>query len=205
MKIKKILNHGLSLIFFLMISIEIFAQSALPKSANDISPLLIGESVATGNLVNSDGDTVAVGKIISNKPTVIIVYRGGWCPYCNVQMAELQEIEKDILELGFQIIGVSPDSEEYLKESIDKHKLNYTLYSDADLTIIKSWGLAFEAPERNKQMLVLRSQNLNPGILPVPAVFVVNTQGIIQFEYVNPKYDTRMDGEMLKAVLKTIK
>ena len=205
MKSRNKLLSGLMVISLFMIYAEGFAQAGIPKLATDISPLLIGESVAKGELYDGEGNKVTVKSIVAKKPTVIIVYRGGWCPYCNLHMAELQEIEKDILALGYQIVGVSPDSKEYLNESTEKIKLNYSLFSDTDLTVIKSWGLAFEAPDRNKQMLALRSQNQNPGVLPVPAVFVTNREGIIQFEYINPNYNTRMSGEMLKAVLTTLK
>lgn len=192
---------------FLLSSETVKAQQNvnIPEQATDISPLLIGEFVPEGNLQDLSGELVSLQKIVSAKPTVVIFYRGGWCPYCNLHLAELQGIEKDILEMGYQIVGISPDSPEKLKESVSKNKLNYSLYSDADLSMTSSFGLAFQAPEKYSDMLTTRSGGKNPGLLPVPGVFVIGTDGKILFEYINPNYNTRIRGNMLKAVLGTLK
>lgn len=196
-----------TLLFCLILSGMVMAQQDdnVPNQATDISPLLIGEFVPEGNLQDLSGEKVSLQNIVSAKPTVLIFYRGGWCPYCNVHLAELQGIEKDILDMGYQVVGISPDSPEKLKESTDKHQLNYSLYSDADLSMTKSFGLAFQAPEKYSEMLGERSGDKNPGLLPVPGVFVIGTDGKILFEYINPNYSTRISGEMLKGVLRTLK
>lgn len=197
----------LAIVFFLISSETTMAQQneTVPQVATDISPLLIGESVPEGDLQDITGKAVSLQEIVSAKPTVVIFYRGGWCPYCNLHLAELQEIEQDILDMGFQIVAISPDSPEKLKESVSKNKLNYSLYSDADMSMATSFGLAFQAPEKYSDMLIERSSDKNSGLLPVPAVFVIGTDGKILFEYINPNYDTRISGEMLKAVLSTLK
>jgi len=66
-----------------------FAQ--VPKNAEDISPLLVGESIPDAMLLDYKGNQVALNSIIKNKPTVLVFYRGGWCPYCNMQLGGLQE------------------------------------------------------------------------------------------------------------------
>ena len=97
------------LLVFLGLSTSIFAQVA--SAPEDVSPLLIGEKIPTLNLHDSKGVSVST-ETIFNKKTVLIVYRGGWCPYCNAQLADMQSIEKEIIELGFQVVAVSPDSPE---------------------------------------------------------------------------------------------
>lgn len=190
-----------TIVLGLLVGLPTHAQTIVPELAEDISPLLIGESIPEGTVTDMWGKAVSLRAIVSTKPTILIVYRGGWCPYCNRQLAELQSIEKDILDKGYQIIALSPDAPENLVESVDKHQLNYSLYSDADLQMIKAFGLAFQSPDKYKEMLVERSQNKNPGILPVPAVFIIGMDGVIQFEYINPHYNTRISGKMLKAVI----
>lgn len=107
--------------------------------------------------------------------------------------------------MGYQIIAISPDSPEKLKGSVSKNKLTYSLYSDAGLSMTRAFGLAFRAPEKYSGMLSERSADKNPGLLPVPGVFVVGTDGKILFEYINPNYNTRISSEMLKAALGTLK
>ena len=131
-------------------------------------------------------------------------YRGGWCPFCNTHLADIHSIEKEIPGLGYQLIAISPDSPENLQQSIEKHTLGYNLYSDAGGTLIQKVGIAFQAPEKYAGMLKNSSGGFNEGFLPVPSVFVVNTDGEILFEYINPNYKVRISSELLMAVLKNL-
>ncbi|WP_025761847.1 peroxiredoxin-like family protein [Dyadobacter tibetensis] len=184
-----------------------FAQQtlSLPQKATDISPLLIGEAIPNLTLEDLNGQAVSLQEQLAVKPTVLIFYRGGWCPYCNRQMAELQEIESEIVKLGYQIIAISPDSPIHMKASMDKNKLSYQLLSDADMKLSQAMGLAYAVPEASVQRLKDASDNKNPGSLPVPAVFIVNQKSEILFEYINPDYKQRMKGSFLMAALKLLK
>lgn len=181
------------------------AQGQIPERAEDISPLLIGQTIPDASLNAPDGSVHRVAGIIKTKPAILLFYRGGWCPYCNAHLAEIQEAEAEIIELGYQIVAVSPDSPENLQQTDEKQKLNYSLYSDADGTFIKGLGIAFKAPERMSDMLTGSSGGKNEGLLPVPSVFVVDTSGKILFEYINPDFRTRLSAGLLIAVLRELK
>lgn len=184
----------------------VFSISAqIPERAEDISPLLIGETIPNIVLKAPDASDHSMLDILSEKPTVILIYRGGWCPYCNVQLAEIQGAESEIIKLGYQIVAISTDSPENLQLTHENNKLNYSLYSDGDGTFIKALGIAYKAPERSIEKLKKYSDGLNHGILPVPSVFVADTSGIINFEYINPNYKTRPGADFLLAVLKELK
>lgn len=194
----------LSIICILIVfSGKIFAQ--IPEKSEDISPLLFGEVIPDLTLTNRDGKRQALSSIIGEKPTILLFYRGGWCPFCNRQLSEVQKNESDIVKLGYQIVAISPDSPEELNKSINKNDLTYQLYSDADGSLTKAMGIAFKAPERNQSMLVEKSGGLNDGFLPVPSVFVVDNERTILFEYINPDYKTRLSSDLLMAVLKALK
>ncbi|WP_215225448.1 peroxiredoxin-like family protein [Echinicola shivajiensis] len=203
--------YSQSLWAFLLIALfqynSAFAQSGMdvPADPTDISPLLIGEQIPESKVKDTEGNEKSLNDIVAEKPTLLIFYRGGWCPYCNKHLAELQSIEQDILDMGYQIVAISPDAPEQLKATVDKNDLTYSLYSDNDLKVTKAFGLAFQAPGRYKEMLFKASAQLNPGIIPVPAVFALDTKGNIQFEYINPNYDTRISGDLIKAALGTLK
>ncbi|MDZ7646580.1 MAG: redoxin domain-containing protein [Cytophagales bacterium] len=109
------------------------------------------------------------------------------------------------MKLGYQIVAISPDSPENLAGSMDKHKLNYQLLSDADMSVSQLFGIAYKVAETSKERLSNASAGGNPGLLPVPSVFVVNQQGEILFEYINPDYKKRLKGSLLLAVLKELK
>ncbi|GGF34960.1 peroxiredoxin-like family protein [Echinicola rosea] len=180
-----------------------YAQE-VPADPTDISPLLIGERIPESTVKDPDGNVQSLQELISEQATVLIFYRGGWCPYCNKHLAELQAVEQDILDMGYQILAISPDAPEQLKTTMDKNELTYSLFSDNDLKVTKAFGLAFQAPDRYQKMLFKASAAQNPGELPVPAVFVLDKEGTILFEYINPNYDSRMSGKMLRAVLESL-
>ena len=183
-----------------LISVQSYAQIA--EKAEDISPLLIGETIPDMDLKASDESIHKFSGIVGEKPTVLLVYRGGWCPFCNAHLSEIQGVQSEVIKLGYQIVAVSPDSPENLQVTDEKDKLEYSLYSDADGKLIQSLGIAFKAPEKYAGMLNKSSGGLNDGFLPVPSVFIVDTSGKILFEYINPDYKTRLSVGLLLAVLK---
>lgn len=103
-------------------------------------------------------------------------------------MVQLQSIEPRLLELGYQIIAVSPDPPEKLIETIQKRDLSFRLLSDVDLAAPRAFGIAFQ-PEGKRA-------------LPVPAVYIVGADGVIRFHYVHPDYTVRLDSDLLLAAAK---
>lgn len=199
------MKHLIMTFLFTGITPLLFAQSEVAVEPTAISPLLIGEKIPNITLSDVAGKKMGLLELAAQKPSVIVFYRGGWCPYCNLHLAELQAIEPDIIHTGYQIIAISPDSPESLQASISKNKLNYLLLSDNHTEASRGFGLAFQAPERYAEMLGKASAEQNRNTLPVPAVFVVNTSGEIQFEHINPDYKKRLKGSLLLAVLKELK
>ncbi|MEO8255498.1 MAG: peroxiredoxin-like family protein [Flavobacterium sp.] len=181
------------------------AQNAIAKSATDIAPLLIGEKIPNIILKTSENRDVQISDLLKKKKTVLVIYRGGWCPYCNLHLQALAEAEKEILDLGYQIIAVSPDAPANLKITEEKDKVKYTLLSDSKAEFIKAVGVAFEAPENYKSTINVHSNGVNTSLLPVPSVFVVNPESDILFEYISPDFKQRITTELLVSVLKTFK
>lgn len=195
------------LLFIVLAAITSVAnsQNAIAKSATDIAPLLIGEKIPSLTLKSSENTAVNISDLLKKKKTVLVFYRGGWCPYCNAHLQALAEAEKEILDLGYQIIAISPDAPENLKITGEKDKVNYTLLSDSKGELIKALGIAFEAPENYKSVINVHSNGINTSLLPVPSVFVVNPESEILFEYISPDFKHRITNELLVSVLKTFK
>ena len=189
-------------LFLGVVTLSSFAQ--LPAEANAISPLLVGEKLPFTDLKTPDGKSINTQALFAEKPSVVLIYRGGWCPYCNVHLSEVQEMEDEIIELGYQIIAVSPDSPQNLKVTTEKEELRYNLYADAYGKFIKSAGIAFKASPNYNDLLDKKSEGLNDGFLPVPSVFVVDRSGKIEFEHISPDYKTRLSGKLLLSVVSTL-
>ena len=102
------------LIIFTLTLISLSASAQVADRAGEISPLLIGETIPDLLVKAPDGSEHTMLNILSRKPTVILFYRGGWCPYCNAHLSEIRNAEDEIIQLGYQIIAISPDSPENL-------------------------------------------------------------------------------------------
>lgn len=197
------MNYGF--LFAPLLLLTSFASAQVAEKPEDISPILIGEAVPEMSLLSIEGKEVSTQSIWNGTQTIMIIYRGGWCPYCNLHLAEVGQIEQELIDLGYRIIAISPDAPEQLRKSIDKNHLNYSLYADPGCTFIKAMGLAFQTPERSHKRLDEYSNGKNnEHLLPVPALFIVNKEGQITFEYINPTYRTRIQKELLLAVATTL-
>lgn len=180
-------------------------QQSIPLVAEDISPILIGEKLPNANFQNVDGKSVQLRTLLEEKPTVLVFYRGGWCPYCNVQLSGLVEIEQDILKLGYQILAISPDDFKNLQSTIENNSTKYKLLSDPNGEFIQEIGIAFKTSSSLKEYIISKGQKgETSSVMPVPTVIIVDKKGVIKFEYINPNYKERISGDMLLSVLKTL-
>ncbi|MFZ1518734.1 MAG: peroxiredoxin-like family protein [Ignavibacteriaceae bacterium] len=178
-------------------------KKRVADSAEDICPIKVGEKIPSVNVRNLDSENVDLSKLTLGKKTVLIFYRGGWCPFCNIQLGNLKDLEDDLINLGYQLVAISIDKPEKLKESIDKNQLNYTLLSDSKAEASIAFGLAFKVSDDYNKMLLGYNMNIEQAsgeehhILPVPGVFLLDEDSVIQFEYVNPNYKVRLNEQIL--------
>jgi len=186
-----------------------FAQTeSVPNAAKDICPILVGEKIPAGSLQNANGESLNIRKLIKQQRTVLVFYRGNWCPYCNLQLSGLQEIEQEIHDLGFQVLAISADRPEKLKESAEENEFRYQLLSDSKMEYARKLGIAFQLDNSAQVRLRAFGVKLDEQSgekhyqLPAPAVFVLNKKGEIQFSYINPNFKVRLSPEILLAVLK---
>lgn len=180
-------------------------EISIPTLAEDISPILIGETLPNAYFQNAEGKSVQLKAVLEEKPTVLVFYRGGWCPYCNVQLSGLVDIEEEVLELGYQIVAISPDDFKNLQATIENNDTKYKLLSDPNGEFIQQIGIAFKTSSSLKEYITGKGQKgETSSVMPAPTVMIVDKKGVIKFEYINPNYKERISGEMLLSVLKTL-
>ena len=178
---------------------------AIPQKPEDISPLLNGETIPMVTLTDVSGKSFDLNKAVAEKPAILIFYRGGWCPFCSKQLSGLQEIAPELEEQGYQLLAISTDKPEGLVQSAVKEELSYTLLSDANLNVSKQFGIAYKAPKGYWEMLPKTTGGMNTDLLlPVPSIFILDREGVIRFEYINPDFKQRLSPKMLMAVSQSI-
>lgn len=176
----------------------------------DICPLKVGAEIPEVSVTDQANEAHSLKSLSAEKPTVMIFYRGAWCGYCTKHLAELNDAKADIEALGYQIFGVTVDQASKLEESAKETNSEIMVYSDAKAEAIQAFGLDWKLDAElydkylNNYKLDLEEwSGESHHSLPVPAVFVVK-DGMVQFQYVNPNYKTRLKPETLLAVLRTL-
>lgn len=198
-------------VFLITLSFQTFAldRSVIADTAEDVTPLLNGQQVPTATLRTADGAPVSLQALIMQKPSIILFYRGGWCPYCNRQLAGLKDIEQDLVDMGYQVLAISPESPTRLQEQKLETEFAVKLLSDESLEAIKGFGIGFYVPAETKDkykskwdIQLTDEAGSDRAVLPAPAVFITDKTGLIKFQYVNPNFKVRPSPELLKQAAK---
>lgn len=185
--------------------------AALAHAETNSTPLKVGDSIPDVKLRSEEDKEVSLRKLISEKPTVLIFYRGGWCPFCNRQLQSLAGIEDDLNKAGVQLLAISMDQPAKLKATPDREKLHYRLLSDSDAAAATAFGIAFKVDDATVEKYKGYGINLDAAsgrdhhILPHPAVFVADTSGKIRFAHVNPDYKVRLEPKEILEAARSVK
>ncbi len=176
----------------------------------EICPLKVGEEIPIATIIDKNNQEVLLSELISEKPTILIFYRGAWCGYCTEHLSELNAIREEVDSLGYDMLGITVDQSSKLEESNERSESEIEVYSDSKLEAISAFGLDWQL---DKKLFAKYKKSYNLDLeewsgqdhhsLPVPAIFIIS-EGIVQFHYVNPNYKKRLKPETLIAILNTI-
>ncbi len=206
----------MSMFLLLLAAVDVAAAppSPVPGAATtptEVRPILLGAAVPDVGLQALDGTEVRLRDVVRGKPSVLVFYRGGWCPYCNLQLQGLRLIQTQLDALGFQMLAISPDLPEKMRETLDKTPLEYTLLSDARAEAIRAFGLAFRVDDetyikyQGYGIDLEKASGQTHRLLPVPGVYLVDADGTLQFSYVHPDYKVRLPEGVILAAAEAIR
>lgn len=192
--------------------LEIMNQETSKLVASDIvaNAIQIGQILPNGKLLSEKGEGVQIEQIIDGKPLVISFYRGGWCPYCNLELTGLEAIAADIRALGANIIAMSPESVAHINETRAKNGVSYAMFSDEGSEFAKALGLVFTLPKTLQDIYLTFDINVEKHNgeskfeLPIPATIIVKPNREIVYLYADGDYTKRSEPEALLRVLRSI-
>lgn len=169
------------------------------EDESEIRPLPTGSAIPEDSIVRTiDGESFSLNQAIHDQPTVLIFYRGGWCPYCNAYLRDLRLAEPELVGLGYQILAVSTDTPEEISAFNEDLDLPYTLLSDASLDVAAKFGIRYKVIQTYLDHVKdLDLVSKNGGYLLTPGAFIFDQQGIIRFSYVNNNYAVRVSRDKL--------
>jgi peroxiredoxin len=185
---------------FFLLAAALPGRAEFAPSAAEAKPIAPGRPAPAVVVRTADGAALDLAAATANRPTLLIFYRGGWCPYCTKHLAQLQEIEPDLVKLGYQILAVSPEPAASLAGIAEKHRLTHRLLSDSTGAAAQALGLAFRVDAETQKKYAGYGIPLQPipgepdaRWLPVPAAILIGPDGVIRFVFTNPDYKTRID------------
>lgn len=177
-------------------------KTMIHPSAEETKPAKVGDMLPDVALNRVDGTEVSLHDLVTDQAAVLVFYRGGWCPYCNTHLQGLRTIKPELDDLGYQLIGLSPEPPEKIAETIEEKELDYTVLSDGKLELAKKLGIAFDLGAETGAKYTEYGATLVERALPVPTVILAGSDGVIDYIYTNPDYKVRLSNEELIAAAK---
>ncbi len=183
------------------------AEMSIADSAQDVTPVQVGQAAPQFDVKTVDDEVFSFDPANLERPAMLVTFRGGWCPFCNMHLSELRTVMPEINAMGVDVLFLSGDRPEMLyaslkmetQEAIDG--LDYTIFSDADANAAIALGVAFKINDSTIERRNMKGDDIEDssmtmhGSLPVPAIFAIGTDGIISFAYVNADYKVRLPAD----------
>lgn len=172
--------------------------------------LQVGDLAPDFALTNAVGETVRLRDRLAQGAVILTFYRGGWCPYCNLELRAYQQVLPQIRELGASLVAISPQTPDASLTTAEKNSLEFDVLSDIGSKVAQASGIAFELPIYLQQLYRDLGHPLpdNNGTedwqLPIPATFVVAPTGRIVLAHVDVDYRNRLEPVEAIAALKQL-
>lgn len=162
-------------------------------------------------LPSASGPVVSLSVVLKQGPAVITFYRGGWCPYCNIQLRAYQKRLVEMKALGARLLAISPQLPDGTLSVVEKNELTFDVLSDVGNRVARSFGIVYEMPLEIQEVLRSVGKAL-PGIngddrweLPLTATYVVAPNGRVALAYVDFDYRERLEPEKILAALENLR
>lgn len=182
----------------LLDGIEEVAKSNLTSTS-----LKKGDQIPQFELVDIHEERKNVKELMTKDYLIINFYRGGWCPYCNLELKEYERLKDAFEAVGASIVAISPEKPEYTSITSNKNAITFDVLSDENATIMKEFGIVFQLNEKLKKEYTkfgidLTDVNGNNNFeLPIPATYIINKDLEIVFSHIEVDYTTRLEPSVL--------
>jgi peroxiredoxin len=193
--------------------VAVFASDQAAVAARGIpdGAVSVGDRLAPFALPDATGRTRTLAELTADGPAVIVFYRGGWCPYCNLT---LRTYERDLLPkldaYPARLVAISPETPDASLSTQEKAELSYTVLSDAGAALAAALGITFAPSEEGLAAqralgVDIRTTRADGGtVLPMPTVLIVDRDQTVRFVDIDPDYTGRTEVSDILAALETL-
>jgi peroxiredoxin len=169
-----------------------------------------GDHAPDFRMPDARGRQIRLQELRARGPVVVSFYRGGWCPYCNLELRALQNTLPAIKRLGAELVAISPQTPDESLSTAEKNKLAFAVLSDVGSATAKAYGIAYDLAEELRPIYA-RSGNALPDkngddswVLPIPATYVIDTNGTIVLAFIDIDYRNRLEPAEIVAALESL-
>ncbi|KGP89770.1 alkyl hydroperoxide reductase [Pontibacillus chungwhensis BH030062] len=180
------------------------------ESSDQGKGLSVGEKAPRFSLPDAKGDYVDLYEQLQSGPTIVTFYRGGWCPYCNMELRTYQQLIDDIHAVGAQLIAISPETPDHSLTTAEKNDLQYHVLSDKGNQVADQFNLVYQLPDylvdvyKEKGLEVDKHNGDDNWTLPVSATYIIQQDGTIAYEYTKADYKDRVEPSEVVGKLKSL-
>jgi len=188
-------------------SIQNFLDQGIPTNS-----VKVGDVLERFTLEDATGNPVSLDQLVESGPAVVVFYRGGWCPYCNLALRTYQqELLPQLNAFGARLVAISPQSPDESLSTQEKAALEFTVLSDPGARLADQIGIAFDQADevlaaQHNLGLDLTKVNAEGAVrLPRPTVLIVDRDHVVRFVDVQPDYTARTEVADIIAALNELK
>jgi len=171
--------------------------------------LQIGQKVENFSLANHNGENIELADLLKKGPVIISFYRGGWCPYCNLELKALNDYLLQFKTQSAQLVAISPQLPDETLSTAQKNDLEFDVLSDVSNKVAEQFGLLFTLDERIQALYTQFGIDFEHYYgdksfkLPLPATYVINQEGVITYAFLNEDYTLRAEPTDIMAALES--
>ncbi|MCA1055806.1 AhpC/TSA family protein [Rossellomorea aquimaris] len=180
------------------------------ESSDQGKGLSIGEKIPFFTLPDATGNEVSIQNLLQKGPVILTFYRGGWCPYCNMELRAYQELLDDIHDAGAELVAISPQTPDATLSTKEKNELQFTVLSDEGNKTADAFNLVYKLPPylvdiyQERGLDLEKANDSDEWTLPVSATYVIKQDGTIAYEYTKADYKDRAEPSDVVAELKKL-
>ena len=170
----------------------------------------VGDTAPEFRLPNVRGGTTSLSAMLEHGPVVLSFYRGGWCPFCNLEFKALHDKLPEIQALGATLVGISPETMAVSRQTVQDHQLEFEVLSDEGNRVARDYGLVMIVdkairPYYAQWGIDIPAANGDESFeLPVPATYVIDQTGVIRAAHVDKDYTKRMEPAEIVTALQAL-
>jgi peroxiredoxin len=183
--------------------IKKLAESGIARQA-----LQVGARAPDFTLPDAHGKPVTLSALLAKGPAVVTFYRGGWCPFCDLQLRAYQGVLGAIHDLGAELVAISPQTPDYALSDVEKKQLTFPVLTDTGNRVAREFKLVFTLSDALRKLqthfgsVLPKFNGDDSWELPMPGTFVLDRQGVVKLASVDPNWMVRVEPAAILEALR---